>query len=217
MYRSVSSTHTPLARHARIALCVAGVWAATACEGAPLPSPSAAQPSATQGRIAGQTPALSPTSTSAGMPSAEPEFDAPPPATLTIDGAQQLSGIGTYCWSTSGLGSLCADYFGVPTPADPLPASSSITATLQLAVQTAPTSLSLAVFAVSPEMDRLPDNPDSASWWPSSGEFDLSRELRLESRTQFELALDPGLYVFSIFAAWEHLGDVNYGFLVEVR
>ena len=205
MYRSVSSTHTELARHARIALCIAGIWAATACEGAPVPSPSAPE-----------TPALSPTSTSAGTPSAEPEFDAPPPATLTINGAQQLSGIGTYCWSTSEVGALCADYFGVPTPADPLPASSSITATLQLAVQTAPTSLSLAVFAVSPEMDLLPDNPDSASW-PFPGEYDLRRELRLESRTQFELALDPGLYVFSIFAAWEHLGDVNYGFLVEVR
>ena len=184
---------------------MAGVWAATACEGTPVPSPSAPQ-----------TPALSPTSTSAGTPSAEPEFDAPPPATLTIDGAQQLSGIGTSCWSTVDLGAICADYFGVPTPADPLLASSSITATLQLAVQTPPTSLSLAVFAVSPETDLLPDNPDSASW-PFPGEYDLSRELRLESRTQFELALDPGLYVFSIFAAWEHLGDVNYGFLVEVR
>ncbi|MCH8878169.1 MAG: hypothetical protein IIA89_15365, partial [Chloroflexi bacterium] len=125
MYRSVSSTHTPLARYARIALCVAGVWAATACEGAPVPSPSAPQ-----------TPVLSPNSSSAGTPSAEPEFDAPPPATLTIDGAQQLSGIGTYCWSTVDLGAICADYFGVPTPADPLPASSSIIATLQLAVQT---------------------------------------------------------------------------------
>ena len=169
-----------------------------------MPSPSAPQ-----------TPALSPTSSSAGTPSAEPEFEGPPPATLTIDGAQQLSGIGTSCWVTGGLG-VCADYFGVPTPADPLPASSSITATLQLAVQTTPTSLSLAVFAVSPEMDLLPDNPDSASW-PFPGEYDLSRELRLESRTQFELALDPGLYVFSISAAWEGLGDVNYGFLVEVR
>ena len=205
MVRSVSSTHTPLAGHARIALCVVGVWAATACEGAPVPSPSAPQ-----------TPALSPTSTSAGTPSAEPEFDAPPPATLTIDGVQQLSGIGTSCWSTVDLGGICADYFGVPTPADPLPASSSITATLQLAVQTPPTSLSLAVFAVSPETDLLPDDPDSASW-PFPGEYDLSRELGLESRTQFELALDPGLYVFSIFAVWEHLGDVNYGFLVEVR
>ena len=205
MVRSVSSTHTPLARYARIVLCVAGVWAATACEGAPVPSPSAPQ-----------TPALSPTSSSAGTPSAEPEFDGPPPATLTIDGAQQLSGIGTSCWSTVDLGAICADYFGVPTPADPLPASSSITATLQLAVQTPPTSLSLAVFAVSPETDLLPDDPDSASW-PFPGEYDLSRELRLESRTQFELALDPGLYVFSIFAVWEHLGDVNYGFLVEVR
>ncbi len=204
MYRSVSLTHTALTRHARIALCVAGVWAATACEGAPVPSPSAPQ-----------TPALSPTSTSAGTPSAEPEFDGPPLATLTIDGAQQLSGIGTSCWVTGGLG-ICADYFAVRTPADPLPASSSITATLQLAVQTPPTSLSLAVFAVSPEMDLLPDNLDSASW-PFPGEYDLRRELRLESRTQFELALDPGLYVFSIYAVWEHLGDVNYGFLVEVR
>ena len=205
MDRSASSTHTALARHARIALCVAGVWAATACEGAPVPSPSAPQ-----------TPALSPTSTSAGTPSGEPKFDRPPPATLTIDGAQQLSGIGTFCWITGELGGICADFFGVPTPTDPLPASSPITATLQLAVQTPPTSLSLAVFAVSPEMDLLPGNPDSASW-PFPGEYDLSRELRLESRTQFELALDPGLYVFSIFAAWEHLGDVNYGFLVEVR
>ncbi len=205
MYGSVSSTHTALARHARVVLCVAGVWAATACEGAPVPSPSAPQ-----------TPALSPTSTYAGTASAEPEFDGPPPATLTIDGAQQLSGIGTSCWVTGGLDRICADYFGVPTPADPLPASSSIKATLQLAVQTPPTSLSLAVFAVSPETDLLPDNPDSASW-PFPGEYDLSRELRLESRTQFELALDPGLYVFSIYAVWEHLGDVNYGFPVEVR
>lgn len=147
-------------------------------------------------------------------PSMETE---PPAALLQIGGEEQISGIGSYCWTDPNAGiALCADYFGVLTPADPLPASSSITATLQLAVQTAPTSLSLAVFAVSPEMDLLPENPDSASW-PFPGEYDLSRELRLESRTQFEMALDPGLYVFSIFAAWERLGDVNYGFLVEVR
>ena len=41
--------------------------------------------------------------------------------------------------------------------------------------------------------------------------------LSLERRPQVELTLDSGLYVFRVSALWQDLGDVSYGFLVEVE
>jgi hypothetical protein len=54
------------------------------------------------------------------------------------------------------------------------------------------------------------------SWWwlhkPST-----DRPKQLDRNEQIELALNPGLYVLSLLAHWHELGDVTYGFLVEVE
>jgi len=38
-----------------------------------------------------------------------------------------------------------------------------------------------------------------------------------EVETTVELELDPGLYILSLFARFQGLGDASYGFLVEVK
>lgn len=160
-------------------------------------------------------PAIEPTGLPA-TPTAGTDFSSPPPATLVVEGASQVSGIGTFCWTSDAMAGICADYMGVPTPAEPLQVNSPLSATLELEVEGAPSTLHLDVFRVSAEMDQLPENPDSASW-PFPRESELRRDLPLGPSAQFEFSLDPGLYVLSVFAAWDDLGDVNYGFLVEVH
>ena len=53
----------------------------------------------------------------------------PPPALLKVNGKEQASGIGSYCWNeadkvlgiTMSSTSICADYEGIHTPIKPLP------------------------------------------------------------------------------------------------
>ncbi len=78
------------------------------------------------------------------------EIIKPPPATLKIDGREQISGIGSYCWngelSTNGLfSSVCADYAGIPTVGEPLPANSTFTARLSLPLKEPPQDLQLII------------------------------------------------------------------------
>ncbi len=205
-------------------LCASVVLLLAACSGEPASTPPAPTLVLPETVEVGEEPTPTATSPpSAVSPTSrpitttpEPEFRSPPPATLTVEGAEQTSGVGTYCWTTEGMGGICADYIGVPTPAEPLRVTSPMLAVLELQVEDRPDSLSLAVFAVSAGMDQLPDNPDLSSW-PFPQEFESRRDLELASSTPFELSLEPGLYVVSVFAAWDDLGDVNYGFLIDVR
>ncbi len=64
----------------------------------------------------------------------------PPNAILSINGTEQISGIGSYCWSESGPG-VCADMIGIITPRDPLAASSHFTAHLSLPLREPPQEL----------------------------------------------------------------------------
>ncbi len=43
----------------------------------------------------------------------------PPPAILKIDGKEQISGIGSYCWKGTWK-ALCVDVIGIPTAQEPL-------------------------------------------------------------------------------------------------
>jgi IPT/TIG domain len=139
----------------------------------------------------------------------------PPPATLKIDGKEQISGIGSYCWSGTWK-ALCADMVGIPTAQEPLIASPTFTAHLRLPLQDPPYELRLDVIRVKYE-DELNLSARSWRWWDTR---DVQRKnfiLPFEPEQDIELSLEPGLYVLSIGAWWKEKGSASYGFLVKVQ
>jgi len=136
----------------------------------------------------------------------------PPTAILKIDGKEQISGIGGFCWRGTWK-ALCTDTIGLPTPQEPLIAGSPFTAHLTLPLQEPPYELRLNVFRVR-DGDELNFSARGWRWWKVREEklFILS----LEHEQDIELSLEPGLYVLSVGAWWEEKGSASYGFLVEV-
>lgn len=137
----------------------------------------------------------------------------PPPAILEIDGKEQISGIGPYCW-WGFLKGRCTDMIGLPTAHEPLIARSPFTAHLTLPVRELPYELRLNVFR-GREEDEINFSGRGWRWWKVREENVFN--LPLENEQDIELSLDPGLYVLSIGAWWKEKGSADYGFLVEVR
>jgi hypothetical protein len=142
----------------------------------------------------------------------------PPPAILEIGGQEQVSGIGSYCWTQpkgEGTGvAICADMVGLPTPEEPLLVSIPFTATFRLAPEETPDELLLEVISVT-DKDEFEEWPSGWRGWPfKEGE---RHSLPLEREPSIELSLEPGLYVLNLMGWWQAWGDASYGFLVEVQ
>ncbi len=117
----------------------------------------------------------------------------PPPAILKIDGKEQISGIGSYCW-TDTWNALCADMVGIPTAQEPLIAGSPFTALLRLPLKEPPYELRFDVIRVDPE-NQINLSAHGWRWWDI---WHLQRKnftLTLEPEQDIELSLEPGLYV----------------------
>jgi hypothetical protein len=136
---------------------------------------------------------------------------------LVINGEAQIAGVGTYCWSEpvgeSERMAVCADMIGVPTAEDPLTVDGRFVARMILPLDSPPEMLMLETYRVG-EADEIERRNGQRWWTPQLGE---RQELSLGRVAEFTLAPDPGLYVLSVFARWPEEGDVNYGFLVEVK
>jgi len=139
----------------------------------------------------------------------------PPPAILSIDGNEQASGIGNNCWKTDNEKPMpCGDTFTINTPADPLLTSSPFTAHLSLPRQESPEELGFSAIRVTDDDALNEAANDFRAWrWGLQG---MEIQVPLESESDINLSLPPGLYVFNVFAKWEGKGDVSYGFLVQV-
>ncbi len=141
----------------------------------------------------------------------------PPPATLEINGTTQESGIGSYCWSgaesTANL-TQCTDAIGVVTARDPLITSTPYTGIFLFPMSDPPESLYITVMAVT-AADEISAGADGSHrfWRPVSG---WSGELPLKTRVENKFIEDPGLYVLQLNARWKNVGEVSYGFLVQV-
>jgi hypothetical protein len=148
--------------------------------------------------------------------SGEPDVGVePPPATLRTDGREQVAGIGTYCWPTEGeAAALCVDKIGVPTPQEPLEVQSPLVLGLTLPLEGDPDVLSLSVAQVS-EGDELDASADGWRWWAYTPGEEYATSL--EQQQDVELTLEPGLYVLRVFVQWQDVGDVAYGFLLNVQ
>lgn len=144
----------------------------------------------------------------------------PPNAILNINGTEQISGIGSYCWSESGPGA-CADMIGIITPKEPLAASSHFTAHLSLPLREPPQELHFNIIqAADYDEIKLAIN-GSRAWRLKESKIKVGNyptlPLLLESESDMNLSLEPGLYVLNVFARWKNKGDVTYGFLIEVH
>ncbi|MDX1436182.1 MAG: SH3 domain-containing protein [Anaerolineales bacterium] len=138
----------------------------------------------------------------------------PPIALLQVGDEDQSSGIGTFCWPDVDSGiAICLDKLGLPTPQEPLEVTPPFTARISIPLPESPDTLSLDVIPVDPE-DQMDSEVDGLRWWPPNP--GTQYDLPLEAPHELALSLNPGLYVFSVFAQWQDFGDVNYGFLVEV-
>jgi hypothetical protein len=132
----------------------------------------------------------------------------PPPALLKTQSAEQMSAIGTYCWSGE-----CADMIGIPTPKEAIVANQQFSATLKLPINAPPASLKIRVNPTS-QIDEYKAGSNYRWWEAWQGEYN---SLALEKEQTINLELEQGLYVISVLAQWNQSGDVIYGFLVEVK
>lgn len=141
----------------------------------------------------------------------------PPPAILSIDGNEQTSGIGTNCWKVENeIYSVCSDYAGFITPAEPLLTRSPFTAHLRMPLPEPPEELGFSVTRVTDD-DELNEAANGWRVWSLKYENTTNRYKRpLEREPDIYLSLKPGLYVFRVDANWKDNGSVSYGFLVKV-
>lgn len=142
----------------------------------------------------------------------------PPAAQLTIDGKTQVAGVGTFCWQEKNLfgqgAGLCADMIGIPTSPDPLKASVGAQADLKLPIADAPAGLFVSVIPVAADGAMEAELGDNSWWQYQQGE---PVEAQLAAEQRLTLDFEPGLYLISVQARWDELGDVMYGFLVELN
>ncbi|HEY9247455.1 MAG TPA: hypothetical protein VIO11_11465 [Candidatus Methanoperedens sp.] len=141
----------------------------------------------------------------------------PPPAILSIDGNEQISGIGNYCWKEENEPySICADAFSIITPTEPLLTVSPFTVHLRLPLHEPPEELAFSATRVTDD-DELNEAANNVRAWSLKYENSTNRYKRpLEREPDIYLSLKPGLYVLSVDANWKDNGSVSYGFLVKV-
>jgi hypothetical protein len=139
-----------------------------------------------------------------------------PLARLEVDEKNQLAEVGSYCWNNG-----CADGPAISTSSVPLIIKPSSMTRLRLPLEKAPSGLMLSAMLVSPpgtlQYEYL--HGDSADWSyevTGRGQVDLG-SLPLQSEQNLEFSLEPGYYVLTVLAIWQDIGDVKYGFLIEVQ
>jgi hypothetical protein len=203
-------------------LIAAGAWLAACAAPGGVPqavgtetqAPATNPPNDTAAPIATGTP----TPSAVDETSEPPAIIEPPPATLTINGQTQVSGIGTFCWNNgeagAGLG-VCVDKMGVPTPREPIAVEAGpFTAQFTFPLEQPPSSVSLTLIPVSAGDEMTVGGTPDWRWWPFAG--GQSVELTPGVTTEVELSPEPGLYALTAFTFFEGRGDVVYGFLVQV-
>lgn len=237
--RPASSHLRPAA--ALVALC--GAFAAFALAAKPAPAPEALggrpqqgqprlflprvdrgesprrEPSATALAAATTTPGgatatwPAPSATPQPLPSETPASwrNGAPPARLVVPGVgEQVAGVAEHCWLPMGL---CIEHGGVPTQADPLPLPRSFVARLLHAPAQQPVVHRLSILRAT-DLAEVGDW-DGLRWWDFAF-VERDYDLLLQREQDIQVSREPGLYVLQVYVVWENLGDVNYGFLVEL-
>jgi hypothetical protein len=143
----------------------------------------------------------------------------PPKVTIIVNGREQIGEVSTYCWpgvdEEGNEYAACVDAIGLATPLEPLGANSPLTVRFQIPMDRPPTNLTLQVMSITPEAEVSSSPINGARFWEPLGGTAHTLENSLNPNTSIEL--EPGLYVFTLFASWEGVGDAMHGFLIEVQ
>ncbi len=162
---------------------------------------------------------LSPTPEATQQPAAIPAPDivSLPAATLEIDGKIQIGGIGSFCWfGTKGAPTIsgCSNAPGIPTSREPLITSTPYIGKFHLPVSSPPESLYITVMTVKAADEITGMSNDTYRFWRTVSGW--SGELPLKTDIENAFREGPGLYVIQLDARWKDLGNVSYGFLVQI-
>ena len=160
-------------------------------------------------------------------PSATPTSDLsayygePKAAVLTINGQRQRAGVGTSTWiiSKSGdeVGMSHGDAFAMITPDQALATKSPFTVTLELPIPIAPSQLYYHIIATAHLEKEEHPQFGTIAWTPYRPADPAETPLLLEQQQDIPLDLSPGGYVLVVFAEWADLGNVEYGFWIDVQ
>lgn len=154
-----------------------------------------------------------PSATPEPLPSATPVSwrNGAPPARLVAPGlGEQAAGVAEHCWRPLGL---CIEHGGIPTQADPLRLPRAFVARLLHAPAQQPVVHRLSILRAA-DLAEVGDW-DGLRWWDFAF-VERDYDLLLQREQDIQVSREPGLYVLQIYIVWEDLGDVNYGFLVEL-
>jgi len=151
----------------------------------------------------------------------EPESDSADastsPALLKINGNEQTSGIGSYCWNIENETTrICKDANGIITPREPLITISPFTAHLRLQLEEPPQDLGFRKAIVTDKNESYGARNDFFRVWNFSSNEWIWHTLPSGNESEIDLSLPPGLYVLDVDAKWKDKGSVSYGFLVQV-
>ncbi len=188
-----------------VAALLVASWPAT-----PQPTSVAGAPSLPVDPAAAQataTPPATPTQVLA-------RFEPPPRAMLTVGGETQEAGVGSYCWD-----GVCRGHWdGWITPVEPLRVRSPMVGRLSIEVDPVPTDLYLSMHRFESHIG-FPFGDGRFAVWPPEDSLQIGPRylLPLARAQDLQLVRDPGLYVIWLSAFWKDIGDVSYGFLVEVE
>jgi hypothetical protein len=166
-------------------------------------------------------PSASPATATAALPAPTPVeissfYGTPLPATLEIQDQMQTAGVGDYTWIKSRTGEVIeqihADAFALITPSAPLPVPRSFVARLRLPYPLTPDSLRLTVFPIGDGDIQAERGGLFLRWNPENGK---QHPLERQPKQEVSLSLAPGMHVLEVYAEWQDLGGVSYGFLLE--
>jgi hypothetical protein len=151
----------------------------------------------------------------------EPESDnadeSPLPALLKINGNEQTSGIGSYCWNVENeTTKICTDANGIITPREPLLTISPFTAHLHMPLEEPPQELGFSTAQVRDKNESYETRNDFFRTWSFDSNEWYWHNLPSGNESDIDLSFEPGLYVLDVDAKWKDKGSVSYGFLVQV-
>jgi hypothetical protein len=153
-----------------------------------------------------------------------PYIGKPAPIILEVGGQLQTAAIGTYTWIEKVRGDettiIHSDAFALITPARPLKVFSPITANVRLPIPITP-QMVLLTYIAPVGTQEIPVDGEWVRWdWEIQYENRqnyLQKNLLLTPNEYlFSIDLEPGIYGLEIRVKWDVLGEVHYGFLIEV-
>lgn len=144
----------------------------------------------------------------------------PPLARLSGEGGFVESGISTFCWWFGATRSkLCADSMYASTGHTPLVVSNKAEVKLNLKPRQSPDKISMTIMPVSSSDEYKTASLPWWRWWSYTRSL-VSREIDTDKDLRVSLDLKNGLYVVLFNVVWDGVdvsGDVEYGFLLEVK